>query len=565
MRAAMRRPPRHEFSCLAGFREMTEGLRWRLAASAAVSTAGVGTSLLFVFLCKKLIDIATGKADGNPAWHSVALVLAMAANTGLSILRTALYARNEITLKNRIRLSVFSRLICTYHGSKNEKHTGDIVNRLEEDVRVISETLSGTVPSLFSTLFQFVAAFIFLLVLSPSLAWSVVWIMPAALVFGKFFFRKMRRMTNDIRETDSKVQAHMQENLQHAMLIQTLGQGNRVSSGLSRLQSGLFEKFMRRTRFTLVSRTAVSLAFAAGYAAAFLWGVNGIMSGTVTFGMMTAFLQLVGQIQRPAVDLSSQIPALVHAAASADRLFELVRDSRTEDNNDMLLSSPAGIRLENVSFTYPDGTSKTIDGFSYDFTPGSRTAITGATGVGKSTLVHLMLALLQPQEGKITLYDSEKEVAAGNATRCNLVYVPQGNSLLSGTIMENLLLGNPEATQDQIRKALGIAEALFVYDLPEGLETRCAEAGNGLSEGQAQRIAIARALLRKGGILLMDEFSSALDPGTEHRLMKNLTSSLPDKTMIFITHHEGICEYCDKRIKIDPQTWTAKPFPSSSS
>lgn len=531
---------------------MTAGIRWPLAASAAANIAGVGMSLLFVFLCKNLIDIATGNAEGNLAWRSAALVLTMAAQTGLSILRTALYAHNEIRLKNRLRLSIFSNLMDVYQGSRNEKHSGDITNRLEEDVRIIAETVSSTVPSLASTIFQFMAAFAFLMLLSPALAWCVVWIMPVALVFSKFFFRKMRRLTLDIRDTDSKVQSHLQENLQHAALIQTLEQVNRASSGLSRLQSGLYDKVMHRTRFTLVSRTAVSAAFAAGYAAAFLWGVHGILQGTVTFGMMTAFLQLVGQIQRPMVELSTQIPALVHAASSSDRLHELVGDKITEDKTAIHLSSPVGIRLQEVSFTYPDGTRKVIDRFTHDFTPGSRTAIFGRTGAGKSTLVRLMLALQHPQEGKINLYDSEQEVQAGIGTRCNIVYVPQGNSLLSGTVRENLLLGNPAATEAQMREALKTAEALFIYDLPEALDTPCAEAGAGFSEGQAQRIAIARALLRPGGIMLFDEFSSSLDPDTEHRLMENLTRSFPGKTMIFITHREITGKYCDCSIELVP-------------
>ena len=209
------------------------------------------------------------------------------------------------------------------------------------------------------------------------------------------------------------------------------------------------------------------------------------------------------------------------------------------------------MKLEDVTFAYPDSESPVLSHFSHDFAPGSRTAIVGPTGVGKTTLIRLLLALLKPQSGDIYIYASaaeddllELKDSVSAATRCNLVYVPQGNSLFSGSIRDNLLMGNPEATEQQLMDVLHIAAADFVRDLPNGLDSQCFEAGAGLSEGQAQRIAIARALLRPGSILLLDEFSSALDANTETLLMERLTSSLPHHTMIFITHRDKIIEYC---------------------
>ena len=374
------------------------GQRSALLASMLANLAGVGASLLFVYICKTLIDIATGNSGRDLAGWSLAMVATMAAQTLFSLLRTRLAAQTDIRIKNNLRMQLFSRLICAYHGSRGERHSGDITNRLEEDVRVVSECLSNSLPALLSATVQFIAAFCFLMALNNTLAWSVVGIMPLAIILSKIFFRKLRRLTRDIRDTDSLVQSHLQENLQHATLIQTLEQEGRASSGLDRLQSGLYDSVMRRTRFTIVSRTVISLAFAAGYATAFLWGVNGLLAGAVTFGTMTAFLQLVGQIQRPVLELSSYIPSAIHAAASADRLMEIEGDESCAASEPVHLGSPAGIRMEHVSFAYPDGTRKVIDDFSHDFLPGSRTAIVGETGAGKSTLIRLILAL--PPERK---------------------------------------------------------------------------------------------------------------------------------------------------------------------
>ena len=528
------------------------GQRSALLASMLANLAGVGASLLFVYICKTLIDIATGNSGRDLAGWSLAMVATMAAQTLFSLLRTRLAAQTDIRIKNNLRMQIFSRLICAYHGSRGERHSGDITNRLEEDVRVVSECLSNSLPALLSATVQFIAAFCFLMALNNTLAWSVVGIMPLAIILSKIFFRKLRRLTRDIRDTDSLVQSHLQENLQHATLIQTLEQEGRASSGLDRLQSGLYDSVMRRTRFTIVSRTVISLAFAAGYATAFLWGVNGLLAGDVTFGTMTAFLQLVGQIQRPVLELSSYIPSAIHAAASADRLMEIEGDESCAASEPVHLGSPAGIRMEHVSFAYPDGTRKVIDDFSHDFRPGSRTAIVGETGAGKSTLIRLILALLRPQSGSIVIYGPRSSAEASAATRCNLTYVPQGNSLLSGTVRDNLLLGDPEADEAGMKEALRIAAADFVFQLPDGLDTPCSENGGGLSEGQAQRIAIARALLRRGSILLLDEFSSSLDPETEKRLMENLSSALPGRTMIFITHRRKITEYCSDIIELAP-------------
>lgn len=509
----------------------------------------------FVYVSKRLVDCAVSMLQGAESRETLVtlgfvMVGIILSRIGLNALKSYLQIKTEIRLKNRMRRRMFDILLHMQSDGGDRRHTGDILNRLQEDVRVVSNVCAAILPNIFGTLLQFTAAFVFLMILEPGLGLIVVIIAPIGILAGKYVAGRIRRLTHDIRESDAKVQSHLQESVQHITLIQSMEYTDASASSLGELQGGLYGNELRRAKFSILSRVIMAVAFQAAHTVAFLWAIFGISKGTVTYGMMTAFLQLVGQIQRPLADLTSQVPSVIHATASIDRIMELEALPCEEEADPEMLEGTAGIRLEDVTFAFPDSVRPVLKDFSYDFRPGSRTAITGPTGVGKSTMIRLLLALLRPQEGRISVYSGEDSVPVSPATRCNLVYVPQGNSLFSGTVRENLLMGNPEATDDMMIAALHTAAADFVLEKPGALDMPCFEAGGGMSEGQAQRIAIARALLRPGSILLLDEFSSALDAETEILLMERLCNELPDHTMIFITHREKIIDYCDSVLRL---------------
>lgn len=550
--------------------EVSAGQRGRILLSCFTGILGVIFSLAFIYASKMVIDIATGSTTGSLMHAAILTIILLIIQLLCSTADTWISTRMQIETGNALRHRLFSRLLQSRWNELERFHTGDVVNRVEQDTSAIVTLLTSSIPAFIVTGVQLLAAFVFFCYLDSSLPWLVVGILPLFLFGSRFYMKRMRRYTHDIRQSDSHIQSVIQESLQHRTVIKTLEQGERHLDRLNDLQDLLRTQVMGRTRFSLSARMIVAIAFSGGYLTAFLWGAVRLSTGSITFGTMTAFLQLVGKVQRPVLDLSRLIPSVVNGLTAIDRLKEL-EDLPAETNGEAILfTTTPHLELKDITFSYTAGDRPVFDHFSCRFPAGSCTAVVGETGRGKTTLIRLLLALATPQEGSITLssdtglsYDQPSlrsplstfksqlsTLEVSPQTRSNFVYVPQGNTLFSGTIRDNLLMGNPHAADEAMHRALHTATADFVFKLPNGIDSPLNEQGGGLSEGQAQRIAIARALLRPGNILLLDEATSALDPDTEYLLIKNLRDNCAGKTFIFVTHHPAVAEACQMVIKL---------------
>lgn len=527
------------------------GNQLQAVLNASIGLLSVGVSLGHVWAMKRAIDVASGTVEGNLYWAVGVMAVLILLDFALNIAGT--WVRNILGIKaqNRMQQRMLDRLLRAEWKGRNHHHSADILNRLEFDVNNVVNFLTETIPSTLSVLAMFIGAFLYLFSMDKVLAVIVIGIFPMFLAVSKIYVGQMRHLTRQVRDSDSKVQSVLQETIQHRMLIKTLESDSAMVERLGNTQSELRHRVVRRTKFSVFSNMVVNFGFAFGYLVAFLWAAIRMSAHTLSFGGMTAFLQLVNRIQGPARNLTKLVPAFVSVFTAAERLMELEEDPLEEQGTPIYIKAPCGILLQNVGYAYEDGGGdKVIDGLSFDFKPGSCTAILGETGAGKTTLVRMILALVQPQDGKIEIYHGSTHQALSPLHRCNFVYVPQGNTLMSGTIRENLRLGKLDATDEEMLHALHVSCADFVNDLPDGLNTLCSEQGGGLSEGQAQRIAIARSLLRDRSVMLFDEATSALDPDTERQLLNNILSA-HDKTIIFITHRPAVIDYCDQTLKLE--------------
>ena len=533
------------------------GNRLQACLNAAIGLLSVVVSLAQVTSVRHAIDVASGAQRGNLYWAVAVMGILILCDFLLSISSTWVQNILGIRAQNRMQQRMLDRILRSQWHGREHYHSGDVLNRLEFDVANVVSFLTQTIPSTLSVIAMFVGAFCYLFTMDAVLALITVAIIPVFVGLSKVYVNRMRKLTKDVRAEDSRVQSALQETIQHRMLIKTLESEAVMVDRLERTQGALRHKVVKRTAFSVFSNTILNLGFALGYLVAFLWAAVRMSAHSLSFGGMTAFLQLVNRIQSPARSLTRLVPAFVSVFTAAERLMELEESPLDEQGEPIAFKAPTGIRLEHVSCAYDDGVEVLRD-ISFDFKPGTCTAVLGETGAGKTTLIRVILGLMAPKGGKAEIYQGEAaSYPIGNGgvrlsplTRCNLAYVPQGNTLLSGTVRDNLRLGRLSATDEEMREALRMSCADFLFDTPDGLDTICGEQGSGLSEGQAQRIAIARALLRDCPVLLLDEATSALDPDTERQLLSNILSG-KRRTVIFITHRLAVKDYCDQTLTIE--------------
>ncbi len=525
-----------------------KGNRLQASLNTLLDMASVSLSLLSVWAMQRAIDVAAGAHAGNIYWAVALLGLCMVMNFAIRLCLVWISNILGVKAQNRMQQALIDRLLRSQWQSLQSRHSGDVINRLELDVRTVVNFVTEVLPTTLSTTLLFIGAFIYMFTMDHWLAIITVAIIPVALLFSRLYVSKMRHLTSDVRTSDSEIQSLMQETVQQRTLIKTLEGHELVADRLEEVQSGLREKVRRRTKFSMFSYFVLNFGFAVGYLVAFLWGALRLSAETLSFGGMVAFLQLVSRLQNPARNMARFAPAFVAVFTAAERLMEIEEDPIEEQGEAIRLPAPCGIRLTDVSFAYDE--EKVISHLTFDFRPGECTAVVGATGAGKTTLLRLLLSLVKAQEGSIEIYSPRHEAQPISPLhRCNFVYVPQGNTLMSGTIRANLLLANPNATEEMMEEALRESCAEFVLDLPDGLDTLCSEQGGGLSEGQSQRISIARALLRGRSIMLFDEATSALDPATERQLLNNILATR-GHTIIFITHRPATLDYCKRVLRL---------------
>ncbi|MEG1587493.1 MAG: ABC transporter ATP-binding protein [Bacteroidales bacterium] len=528
---------------------VSAGYRLRILISTLLGLGSVVTSILFIWASKRVIDIATGDVSGSFLMASLLTGFLLLLQLGMQCLNHRLSIRLQAGLSNQLRSRLFKQLM---HSSWNETErfrTGDLMTRIMQDNNEVVRLLAGTIPQIIITATELFCAFVFLYLLNAGLALTILFITPIFLLLSKLYLKRMRFYSRQIKRSDSRINTMLHESFTHRTVLKTLEYIPLQIQNLNDLQTRLMRQTMNRGNLSVFSNAAVSVGFSTGYLIAFLWGGVQIQSGAISFGTMTAFLQLASKIQTPALGLIRLLPSLISTWTASERLMELETLKKETGEEKHALEGDLTLSLQNVSYGYHSETPVLRD-VTMEFKAATMTAVMGETGAGKTTLIRLLLGLILPRQGEITVSNRQKKIGISAGTRCNFVYVPQGNTLFATSIRNNLLMGNPNASQEELHEALHTAAADFVFDLPNGIYTRLGEQGSGLSEGQAQRIAIARALLRPGGVVILDEATSALDMETEALFLKRLKKRLAGRTVIFITHHPVLAKSCDMVYRI---------------
>ncbi|MDE7424664.1 MAG: ABC transporter ATP-binding protein/permease [Lachnospiraceae bacterium] len=506
-------------------------------------------SLLMSLINKSIIDHATeGK---NIIFRIIIFVTIMFISQVIAIGTSLVAVVISEKFSFGIRRQVYEKILNSSWMDVTKYHTGDLMTRLTSDTEAIANGISSTIPSIIVLFVQLISTFFTLYIYEPFLAISSLLIAPIAVGASYILGRKLKNLQVKVQESESKYRSFIHESLSNIMIIKTFCDEEYSSEHLTQLRNERLHWVLKKNRMSLATSSTINIAFQLGYILAFTWGAIGLSNGSIQFGTMSLFLSLVGQIQSPLIGLASTIPKIVSILASASRVIELQNLPDEKKFPNELAPTQVGVQVEHLSFGYKE--DMVFQNASLTIHPGEFVAIVGESGIGKTTLIRLIMSFLQSPEGIIQFYNEQGNCQNSNGNSREFIsYVPQGNTLFSGTIAENVCMGNRNANEEEIITALKSACAYnFVMELPHGIHTTIGERGHGLSEGQAQRIALARALVRKAPFLVLDEATASLDEQTELKVLEGIRSLSPKPTCILITHRRSVLDYCDREIIIE--------------
>ncbi|MDD3230407.1 MAG: ABC transporter ATP-binding protein [Oscillospiraceae bacterium] len=459
----------------------------------------------------------------------------------------------------QIRNHLYDQILQTKWSALQQFHSEELLSRMTSDIGAVTNGIVNLSIYLVSLAVQIISAFLLLYHYDKSLAVFALILGPIAAAASILFGVKLKKLQVHLQQSEADYRIFLQEHLSHVTILKAFCQEEQSRAGLDRLQGERFLWVCKKNAMSVAANAVIGLSFFVGYLFAFISGVLKLAKKAIGYGTLSAFLSLVGQIQAPIMGLADTLPQVISVLASAGRIMDidgLPKETLPAKRESAPLAGRLGVFAKNIFFSY--GGRAVFQDASFSIAPGAVTAVVGESGAGKTTLIRLLLAFLEPQKGRIVYQDrAGHSLPCSAAARAYISYVPQGNTLFSGTIRENLQMGSSGAADDDMERALRAADAWpFVSALPNGLETTLGETGAGLSEGQAQRISIARALLRKVPVLLLDEATSALDEKTELCVLQQIAQLPEHPTCIFITHRSSVLAYCTQILRVEEKKIT---------
>lgn len=521
--------------------------RKQLLIMFAISMVSLGMGFVGTIAGKFIVDATTSGT------LNLMYICYMAGATVFSIVFSALSSIFSAYINEKfsfgMRCDMFDRVQRSVWIELSKFHSGDIVTRLTSDISNISSGLISVLPSTVVLAIRLLISFCILLYYDRWIAIFALFIAPIGAVSALLYQKKYRYYQSMLRESESEYRSFMQENMSNIVVVKAFQQEQDNNAYMEDIRRRRMNLVMRSAKLGALMSGLMKVIYNSGYVVAFCWSAYRISKGEITYGTMTVFLSLVSQIQGSVSSLGSILPQIYGMLVSAKRITEIVDIRDEEYRHNTCLPEEVSVEISDLTFAY--NTRNILEHVNIRVKPGEIVGIIGSSGAGKTTLIRLLLSLIRPNSGSVEYtFESGNREQAQPSSRRFIAYVPQGNTLMSGSIERNLRIGKKDATDKEIWEALRMADVEeFVLKSEDGLETVLAEKAGGLSEGQAQRIAIARALIRKKPILILDEATSALDEDTESRILSAISENY-GKTCFIITHRRSMLKYCDRVIEV---------------